>query len=350
MKTNRLKTTILLAIILLIAASCNGDADVITTQPVDVVEPVSTATEFLAPPTETPVPAADIEAELVLWATETADPTLAQALEAQLTELALQQGLRFERHTTLSAPQLAETANIVVAMSSNMELQALAATLPHVRFVTVGMADATPTANITPVLQGAGSIEQGAFLAGYALALNTPDTRVGVISQSGTAEGTLTRDGFFTGAKYWCGLCNATFVPVLYYPFGAEIAAPADYQAGVDALLANAVTAMYIQPGLSSPELMSYLNANNITIIGMEGQAGLETAQSVMAVLTTDTGAEVLRVVERLLNGEVIEAYHFGYDLIRINEDLFSVGKQILFTRIREELLDGQIKPLPYNQ
>ncbi len=192
------------------------------------------------------------------------------------------------------------------------------------------------------------SRDQLSFLAGYTLALGIPDFRVGVLSQAGTPEGQMTRDAFVTGARFHCGLCNARFAPVEYYPFTAEItdpANPADWQAAADALLAKAVTGIFLQPELSTPELIAYLNSKNITMIGIEGQPHLESIQKLLGVLSG--GIDLEPALGQLLLGESVGVVKAGIELKQINRDLFSDGRLILFERIKQDLLDGYIKTLP---
>jgi hypothetical protein len=139
-------------------------------------------------------------------------------------------------------------------------------------------------------------------------------------------------------------------MPVNYYPFTAEVTAPLnpeDWQAAVDSLLELAVTAMFVQPEISSLDLMTYLASKNITVIGVEGQAGLEAAGKVVGVLGSDLYASVLSAVSGLLAGEEIGSNTGSLELTQINRDLMSDGRHILFERIREDLLNGLIKDRP---
>ena len=171
---------------------------------------------------------------------------------------------------------------------------------------------------------------------------------MGVLSQAGTVEGQTTRDAFVTGARFHCGLCNARFVPVEYYPFTAEITDPtnaADWQAAADVLLAKAVTGIFVQPEVSTPELIAYLNSRSVTLIGVEGQPNLESAQSLLGVLSS--GLDLQPALEKLMQGESVGIVRTGIELKQVNRDILSDGRVILFERIKQDLLDGYIKPLP---
>jgi hypothetical protein len=66
-----------------------------------------------------------------------------------------------------------------------------------------------------------------------------------------------------------------------------------------------------------------------------------------VGVLTAGGSADVVSAVEKLLNGEAPVSGASGVALGQINADLMSEGRQILFERIRQQMLDGLVKTLP---
>lgn len=344
----RIHLPVILLVLVLLLSACNNHpqltAPVALTQPPTVEAP--TETEPADIPTATPVVLLD--ADLVLWAPESVDPTLAEQLEKELSAYADTNGHTLALTTSLSTAQLTPNVRVVVSLASRNEVEPLASVLPQVQFLALNASDLVPTENLSLVITGEPSRDQLGFLAGYILALGTPDFRVGVLSQAGTPEGQTTRDAFVTGARFYCGLCNARFAPVEYYPFTAEVsdpANPADWQAAVDALLAKSVTSIFVQPELSTPELIAYLNSKNITLIGVEGQPNLESIQRLLGVLSS--GIDIEPALGRLLLGESVGVVKAGIELKQVNRDLFSDGRVILFERIKQDLLDGYIKTLP---
>lgn len=344
----RIHLPVILLVLVLLLSACNNQpqltAPVALTQPPTVEAP--TETEPADIPTATPVVLLD--ADLVLWAPESVDPTLAEQLEKELSAYADTNGHTLALTTSLSTAQLSPNVRVVVSLASRNEVEPLASVLPQVQFLALNASDLVPAENLSLVITGEPSRDQLGFLAGYILALGTPDFRVGVLSQAGTPEGQITRDAFVTGARFYCGLCNARFAPVEYYPFTAEVsdpANPADWQAAVDALLAKSVTSIFVQPELSTPELIAYLNSKNITLIGVEGQPNLESIQRLLGVLSS--GIDIEPALGRLLLGESVGVVKAGIELKQVNRDLFSDGRVILFERIKQDLLDGYIKTLP---
>jgi hypothetical protein len=344
----RMRLPLLLFVLALLFSACNSQPQPTIT--VEATPPPAVETPTVTAPTEIPTaaPIVLLEADLLLWAPENADQTLIAQLENKLSAYADANGHSFTLTTSLSAPQLSPDVKVVISLASASEVEALASVLPQIQFLALNAPNLTPTDNLSLVITAESSRDQLSFLAGYALALGTPDFRVGVLSQAATPEGQITRDAFVTGARFHCGLCNARFAPVEYYPFTAEVndpGNPADWQAAADALLAKSVTAIFVQPEIATPELISYLNSKSVTVIGIEGQPNLEIVQKLLGVLSS--GIDLEPVLGRLLLGESGGVVKAGIELKQVNRDLFSDGRMILFERIKQDLLDGFIKTLP---
>jgi len=239
----------------------------------------------------------------------------------------------------------------VVSLTPVEAVSALAADVPTVQFLGLGLPETAASTNVHPVNSTGVSVEDRAFLAGYLLALTIPDYRVGVISQAGTQAGAATEGSFIVGARYFCGLCNSRFGPVLYYPITAQIADPtsqADWQAAADALLANTVQGVYIQPEVSSPELVNYLTSSGVKLVGTAGQVGLDESAAWIAVLGADLPSVVTDLVRRILAGEPVEAMNASLTLSQINAEILTEGKQRLFAETAEKVQTGLIRTTPY--
>lgn len=339
---------LVLSLLFIFLSACNNQ-----NPPTATVEVIPTPTaEFteVAEPTKSPTatPIVLMDADVLLWVPQNADQALTEQLQDELRAYADANGHSFALTNSLSAAQLSPDVRVVVSLASPSEVGALASVLPQVQFLALNAPNLTPTENLSVVVMAEASRDQLSFLAGYTLALGIPDFRVGVLSQAGTPESQMARDAFVTGARFHCGLCNARFAPVEYYPFTAEVGDPtnpADWQAAVDVLLAKSVTGIFVQPELSTPELIAYLNGKNITLIGIEGQANLETIQKLLGVLSG--GIDLEPALGQLLLGESVGVVKAGIELKQVNRDLFSDGRVILFERIKQDLLDGYIKTLP---
>lgn len=353
-KTKAILLTLLMIMVLLVSA-CNQQPTATLapaeTQPIQTTETIAevTADTATATPVATQQAQTPISSDIVLWAGAGSGHN--ETLTKHLAALAEVNGKTFESRENISPDLITPSVKVLVATTDAAQIESLNEQLPALKIVAVDAIGLTPgLVNVHAVTSEGGTPEQRAFLAGYALALTTDDFRVGAITLGADDLGNRTRDSFITGVRYFCGLCSARYMPVNYYPFTAEVTAPsnpADWQAAVDSLLELAVTAMFVQPEISSPDLITYLTSKNVTIIGVEGQAGLETAGKVVGVLGSDLYASIETAVSGLLAGEDIGNSTGSLELKQIDPDFMSEGKHILFERIREDLLNGLIKDRP---
>ena len=350
-KTNHTLILAFIALIFLLTA-CNQQQITPTLTPAETPSTVIEATDLVtatsAVANTEPAPSL-VSSEIVFWAGTGSGHN--EVLMERLSAFAQANGRTFESHTSLNAQQITPSVKILVATVDGNQIETLHEQLPGLKIVAVDASGLTPAlVNVHQVTSEGGTVEQRAFLAGYALALTTNDYRVGAITLSGDDLGNRTRDSFVTGVRYFCGLCSARYMPVNYYPFTAEVTSPTnptDWQTAVDSLLELAVTAIFVQPEVSSLDLMTYLASKNITVIGVEGQPGLDVAGRVVGVLGSDLYASTEAAVDRILNGEDLGSSTGSLDLKQIDREIMSDGRRILFERIREELLSGMIKDRP---
>jgi len=341
------------ALLMLVLLSGCGGGQVVTTTPASthtIALPAITI-ENTSVPTQTPVPATASAPVIILWAPEGTDVALAQSLSEELGRYATTAGLSFEQRQDLSSQDLIGSTRVVVSLASVEAVNTLAASAPAVQFLGLNLPETAASANVHPVSSSGVSDEDRAFLAGYLLALTIPDYRVGVISQAGTLAGAANESSFVVGVRYFCGLCNSRYGPVLFYPITAQLADPtnqADWQAAADALLANTVQGAYIQPEVSSPELVNYLTSAGVKLVGTAGQAGLDDSAAWIAALGADLPSAVTDLVRRLLAGEQIGAVNGNVSLTHINEEIFTEGKQRLFAETIEKVQAGLIRTTPY--
>ncbi len=350
MTKRKLSALLIVIILALLLSACNSQTPTVTqlpteTQLIETEETVPTD----VPATATAIPTALISSDIVFWAGIGSGHN--QALTERLSAFAQVNGHTFESHETIDFEKITPSVKLLVATADAAQIEQVSQQVADLTVVAIDVRGLTPgLPNVYAVTSEGGTPEQRAFLAGYALAITTDDYRVGAITLAEDDLGNRTRDSFVTGVRYFCGLCNAHYMPVNYYPFTAEVSNPNDpasWQAAVDSLLDLSVTAMFVQPEISSPDLMTYLASKNITVIGVEGQAGLEVAGRVMGVLGSDLYASTEAVVASLLEGDTFANSTGSLELKQVNPDLMSDGRLILFSRIREELLSGLIKDRP---
>jgi len=347
-----LKTFLLILGALALLAGCARpsatELPVIATE-TDIPAPTLIIVET-ATPELTPEPLPLITADMVLWTPPNADFSQAQTLAPDLAAYAAANGLALEQREQLSAEELGPAVRLVVALSSAAEINALAAAAPDTQFLAVSVPDAQVSANVHSLNTSSSTLEERAFLAGYLLGMVIPDYRVGVISQAGTPEGIKTFDSFSVGARYFCGLCNSRFGPILFYPKGAQITDPGnpgDWQAAADLLLANTVKGVFIQPEVSSAELVNYLQAAGVQLVGISGQAGYNASPLWLGLFGSDLSADAVILAARLLQGEQVGAVRTGITLTHINADVITEGKQRLFDVTVQDVQSGLVRVTP---
>lgn len=361
MKKRRYRVLGVLLVLLLLLAACKQETPAPTpvivsnyTPPAETVANPGDVVPSPVPvePTDDaePVQVNQTDAQLVLWAPASADANLAQNLHSQLEAYASQNALRFERLENLSPSQLGLQTQLVVALSSLPEAQAMAEANALVQYLFVGDAEVSTLPNLHILSQTQALPEQLSFLAGLAAVLGTPEYRVGSITMSNTQAGQIARDGFLTGARYYCGLCRSRYTPLIVYPIQVELEDATNWQGAVDSLVSQEVKIVFVQPEVSSAELINTLNTHGITLIAIEGQSGLDVAQNVLGVLRSGAIADISPIVERILAHESLGIIRTGIELSRVDESKLGAGKQILFERYKEDLLNGEIKALPHGQ
>ena len=322
-------------------------------QPTEIVSTEAPITTETQTPITTQGQAGNQE-QMLLWA-----PDGSNTLLDQLKPVADRHKLATVITSSLTSEAISPKTRLVVTSAPADQVLDKAAKAPLTLFMAVNTEIVDPPANVYSFkVQGpakASSHAQNAFVAGYIFGLIIPDYRAGVISQSGTVEGSQTKGGFQVGEQYYCGLCNSRNGPVTFYPKFAEISNPqnqSEWMAAADALVDEGVRSVFIQPEVSSQALVDYLRSKNILLIGVEGQSGIGQGEGwVATIASTGITLTLGQAVEELLNnGSLPLISDVGLDLINVNREYLSEGKQTYFEVVRRDLVSGLIKPLPFGQ
>ena len=304
-----------------------------------------TGLETLVPAaTDTPTP---LPARVVLLVPAGADESLAGELEAGLSAPLEQAGLQLERLVSLEAAALGADLHLVVALPPDTGLAVLAAAAPQVQFLAVGVPGLPQADNLSVIGPDGPRPGQEGFIAGVVAAMTTFDWRVGVLSTADTPEGIAFRQGFLTGAVYFCGLCNPTYGPIIDYPVYAEAAASAsaaDWQAAVQALVDSAVETVYVSPLVTDAAAWEALAQTGMALI--TGTAlPAELSQRGVVQVRSDPLPAVLELLPRLLAGEGGIVEPLPVRLVGADEQRFSPGRQARVDEILADLLAGYIDP-----
>lgn len=328
--------------------SCNaGATPTATISPAGQQETTATAVLPIAAsdtPVASPVPQRSL---VVLLAPPGSDTEDMLALQQALSELATQDGLRFETRETLTDIDLGSEVRILVVMPPDPGVVNLAAANPEVQVLAMGVPGVQAAQNLSVIGTEGERADQQGFLAGYLAALVSPDWRVGVVSRADTVEGKAARNGFVNGVIFYCGLCRPAYPPFLQYPITVDLpggAGETEQQAAADAMTRSAVKTVYVYPGAGDLTLLNLLAQAGINLIGGAEPPAEFQSKWVASIFVDPIGA-LQEIWPRLLAGE--EGISVGVPLVvgDRNEALFSVGRQRLVDELLQNLLAGFIDP-----
>ena len=333
--------SVLLTIVVLGSAACNSETLKTATQ----TRPAETVALL---PADTPTPAPSPTALLplvILYAPPGSDDSLVNDLGSELSELAAQDGLRFDTRSQMLESDFEEDLRLVVVLPPDPGILNLTQTYPQVQFLAIGISDLEAGGNLSVIGTGGDRPDQQGFLAGYLATVVTPDWRVGIISQGDTASGMAARNGFVNGVIFYCGLCRPVFPPFYQYPSFYDLpggASQEEQQAAADFLIGQSVQTVYVFPGMPDSFLMEYLAQAGVNLIGEDTPpAGIQ--DNWIASVQTDLLSSVRDVWPRLVNGEGGISLELPLIIDNRNADLFSPGRQRHVENILNDLMAGYI-------
>lgn len=336
-------TWFLIIVVLLVACSPGAGERGNGTEPVLTDTPIPSPT-----PVDTPTPLAHVG---VFLAPEGADPALVEALNPLVSGYLREQGLRFQVLPNLTQADFStEEYAIVVAVPPFPDLKVLAESSPDTKFLGVGFNDLEPTANLSVLGSGGGDYDVQGFIAGYIAAMITTDWRVGVLSVQDDPDALAARDGFRTGVKYFCGLCNPKYAPTgINYIYPKYIDLPADatdleVTANIDFLVDRAVNTFFVVPGVGTPLVYRTLIGYQKNIIGSGADFQEEYREYWVASLEYDLVPALEEFWPKFLETDTGLAATPPLLLNDINPNLLSEGKIKLVEGVLQELRGGYIK------
>jgi len=239
---------------------------------------------------------------------------------------------------------------IVIVLAPYPELQILAESTPDTKYLAVGFNDLAPGENLSVLRSGGGDYDIQGFIAGYIAALITTDWRVGALSVQENPDALAARDGFRTGVKYYCGLCNPKYAPTgINYLYPKYIDLPVDatdlqISANVDFMVDRVVNTFYIVPGAGTQLMYRMLVAYEKNIIGPGSDYQEEYKNNWVVSLEYDLRAALEEFWPRFMEAESGLEHIPPLLLTDINYDLLSEGKVMMVEKILEEVSSGFIK------
>lgn len=329
------RLTLLLVTLLALTACGGGQAE----SPAAIPDAPIAPTALPSPtPTTPPTPLA------VIFAPPESDSGALALIQPLVEQAAAQAGLTVEVHQALDPAALPAGLQLVIAMPPAPNLQALITAAPNTQFIAMAVPGLTAAPNLTELSGGGQRAAKTGFLAGYTAAMMTDDYRVGVIfSLSEPAYG----QGFTTGVRYFCGLCQQQYPPFFNYPLSGQISAGAmqgEWQAVADQLISSSVQTLFIAPDITDPALYNYLAQNGIRLIG-----GTTPPDSVSAnwlgTISLDTSDALVQVIPQVLQNGGQGQINSTLTIQPGGSGVLGRGYLIRLSEIASQLEEGSIYP-----
>ncbi len=318
----------------------------IESQPITTIQ-ATQPSDTPIPLTDTPIPAAN-----KVWFVAGSSLAINQAqmiLEAARS-LVEQNGWQLELVQNYSSAELDSRAGelkAVIVLAPDPGLAEMAARHLDITFFPIGISGLPAAPNIYPIAPQGLHPEWEAYLAGYLAAVLTEDWRIGMITQTGTDDGSRAAAGFTDGGVMFCGLCNPEFPPYTDYPYVLSInagVAQAEWQPIADDIIQKQIKTAYVSPAVATDELLGYLAQNNIRLItGTPPVADLEAAW--IAVIQTDYASSLVSAWTDFIADQPPTSYQAQIKVIPVDTSLLSAGKMEWLNKVIADLTSGFLMP-----
>ncbi len=274
-----------------------------------------------------------------------------QELVFQIQSLSEQSGLMMEQIPAVNLSDLEANANrltTVVVFPPDPGLSEMAGRFPEIRFISVGIPNLPELPNLYRVANEGSKPEWDGFLAGYLAAIIAPEWRIGILTESNSEDGERAWQGFNNGGILYCGLCNPQYPPYTDYPYRLDLASDSsldDWQRVANQFIQSGVRVAYVYPGVAQPDLMSYMAANGILLIGST-PPGEDIKASWVATIQTDLLSPLRNAWQDLISGKSPGIYPIRPKIISEFTGYVTEGKLLLLESVINDLTSGAIDPL----
>jgi hypothetical protein len=306
-----------------------------TKQVTPTLAEVSTSTPTLQPGT------------VILIAPDAADPDQVTSVNDVLGPLTAEAGLDLQVKTSLTNAELNSSVKIVIGLAPDIGLANLAASFPEIQFVGIGMDGLQTTSNLSVITSQDSLSSRQAFMAGYIAALLSYDWRVGILTSATAADTQNNAAVFSNGARFFCGLCRPVHPPYLSYPQSAEIASPESqdsWRSAADLLLESDIDYMYIDPKVSSTDLLEYLFQSNVNLIGSQTPPDSVSSRWVATILP-DPGSALKAIWPDILTGKGGTLVDLPLVVTDTSSGLLNTARMRLVDLTLANLMAGLIDP-----
>jgi hypothetical protein len=317
-----------------VLSACGNKTQSATSAPFPT-ETLTTAPSFTATPT---VPLA------VLVVPADMDMDSSNLYQKTVYDLAQQSGMRFQVRNAFTTADLEPGLQIVIAVSTDPGIAALAAAAPQVQFLAINIPELQAGGNIS-VLGKNSQTDVAAFLAGYTAALITDDYRIGMMIPKDNGDAIRALNAFANGMTFYCGTCRPLYFYTWTYPQYIEIPAEEDvnnYHAYADILMLQyKVNTIYIYPDVYTEDLVTYIGTTGTSLIGTISPE--QRPAGWVMTIQPDVVKGIQNAWTGLISGQGGITVQSPLGLADIDPSLLSEGKQRLVEQTLTQLQNGQI-------
>ncbi len=305
--------------------------------------------------TEVPTPTATaLPGKVILVTGGAAETAIVQQIQGIVSELAASSGLLMDTRSELHPADVTSDARVVVLASAPSNLNDLLSAGSLTQFIVISGQTIAQATNLHVIQTHP---EYRAFLAGYIAEAISVDWRAAGLLPADT-DGNIQEQAFLNGGRYYCGICQAQYLPLPQFPVAISFSAGSDIatgQANATTLMNYRIYTLYIAPEVSSPDLLGFLAGQKVLtefgsmnpIILMGGEAAPENIRSIWAASIQFDYVTPLRAMwQSVMDGQGGQQVAAGILLTDINETYLGAGKQRLVQEVLQKLLDGLIEPL----
>jgi len=334
-----MKKTFLLLVLLasLLAACANTSPAPATPSPAAATQPAG-STPLAASPTPAPPTATSAPGKVLLVAPDSAGA----AVGAKLKELAAASKFTLQSQASLTASDLTPEVRIVVLLAAPDGLSDLIASAPKVQFLALGLPNLQAGSNLSLITA---QPEQVAFVAGFIATIISEDWRSAGLLPDAPAS---LQDAFLNGGRYYCGRCIPIHGPIVLFPLASALPAGSSldaWQTAVTQLQTKILETVYVDPSISSPDLLSLLAKQNLVLVGGLPPT-LDIASQWAATVSLDFAAPLAALWPTLVQGKGGQTSAAAVQVTDINPALLTPGKQRLLQDVITGLQSGTIGPL----
>lgn len=254
-------------------------------------------------------------------------------------------GLTYEKRESLQPGDISSEWKLVIFTVKPDNLNDFLSQAPGTFFIVITSDAVQPAANLSVVHTDPARL---AFLAGYITELIADDWRGAGLLPNDTPYANDVKQAFVNGGQYWCGTCSPQHPPYMNFPIEGEQSSGADWtgwKSQADPLIDNRLSVMYVSQQAAKPELLSYLAAYGIKLLG-------ETTptQDILGNWVATLGWNITDVItnhwSEFLSGQPGQVYEAGIALTNVSAEWLSAGRLRLVEETAGKLQGGLVSPL----